>query len=84
MGGQDAFYETYDRHGLDPNVFRVEFHENGHLDFTDTTLALTPLGKHLVPSILPLFGKTDAGETLVAQIELTRSFFDIFLKKEEL
>ena len=80
MGGQDLFYEPYLSHGRDPDVHRIEFLNTGHLDFSDTGLAFTRLGKILMPRLLPLIGGVDAQKALRTQALLTVHFFDVYLK----
>lgn len=83
LGGQDLYYEKHSEYGQNPDVYRIVFPENGHSDFTDMALALSPLGKKILPPVMPVLGPADGRETLLAQSRLVTVFFDIYLKQRE-
>jgi len=82
IGGQDLYYEQHQDVGLDPHIYRLDFPHNGHFDFTDNALALTSLGKKIIPAVLPFLGPVDGAETLLTQSRLITEFFDIYLKEQ--
>ena len=83
LGGQDLYYEKHSEFGRNPHVYRIVFPENGHSDFTDMALALSPLGKKILPPVMPVMGPVDGRETLLAQSRLVTAFFNIYLKQRE-
>lgn len=80
LGAQDLYYEPHSEFGRNPEVTRLVFPDNGHADFTDLALALSPLGKSLFPKLLPVLGPVDGVQSIRAQSQLTARFFDIYLK----
>jgi len=82
LAGQDLYYEPHDEFGLNPDIYRIVFPENGHLDFTDMAYVLSPIGKKLLPSSLLVLGPVNAEKTLLMQSQLVTAFFDIYLKEK--
>lgn len=82
LGAQDLYYEPHAAFGLNEHIHRIVFPENGHSDFTDLALVLTPLGKRLFPALLPVLGPVDGAETLLVQSRLAAAFFAIHLRQQ--